>query len=134
MIGHSRGQALAAYQSVATHGGVAAADAHGLILMLLDGLLERLATIRGAIEHGDYAQKGQVVNRAFAILQELRGSLDFDAGGALARNLDSLYDYCYRLLLKASIELRTAPLDEAGKILQEIRSAWLAVAREGRAR
>ena len=134
MIGHSRGNALAAYQSVATHGGVAAASAHGLILLLLDGALERTAAARVAIREQDYDGKARMVNRALSIIDELRRSLDFQAGGPLARNLDSLYDYCQRQLLKASVELRIEPLDEVAKLIKEIRTAWVAVRPEGTGR
>jgi flagellar protein FliS len=46
MNAYSRRSTLAAYQSVATHGGVAATDPHGLVLMLMDGALERLGRAR----------------------------------------------------------------------------------------
>ncbi len=43
---------LAAYRSVAAHSGVAAADPHRLIVMLMDGALERIGSARGAMDHG----------------------------------------------------------------------------------
>ena len=49
MSGYSRTSTLGAYQSVAAHGGVAAADPHRLIVMLMDGALERIAQARGCI-------------------------------------------------------------------------------------
>ena len=126
MIGHSKGQALAAYQSVATHGGVAAADQHGLILMLIDGVLERVAGARAAIVDHDMPGKARLLNRALVIVDELRGSLDFEAGGQVARNLDSLYEYCSRRMLAASVGLNAEPLDEVVRLLSHIRGSWVA--------
>ncbi len=130
MMGHARGNALAAYKSVATHGGVAASDPHGLVLMLLDGALERVARARVAILERNFTEKARVVNRALGILDELRGSLDFEVGGALARNLDGLYDYCSRQLLGASASLKLEPLDEVIRLLKHVRTTWDAVSAE----
>lgn len=124
---------LAAYRKVASHGGVAAADAHGLIVMLLDGALERIAIARGAIENGRGAEKAMVIHRAVAIVDELRNSLDLRAGGQLAANLDDLYDYCCRRLLRGSLDNSVAALEEVAALLQQIRAAWLAVPAEARA-
>ena len=55
---------LAAYRSTSAHSGVAAADAHGLIVMLMDGALERIATARGLMTHGGGADKAQLLHRA----------------------------------------------------------------------
>ncbi len=121
------GNKLAAYSSVATHGGVAAGDPHRLVLMLIDGALERLAMARGCLERGDIAQKAALLQRTVSIIAELRASLDLSRGGALATNLDDLYDYMERQLVRANSENRSAGLDEVSGLLNEIRSAWAAV-------
>lgn len=127
MPAYSRSSSLAAYQSVAAHGGVAAADPHGLITMLMDGALQRLTAARGAMEHGATESKGRLIHRVVEIIDELRASLNFDAGGEIAANMADLYDYSSRLLLRASLENRTDLLDEAGRLLGEIRSAWIQI-------
>ena len=118
---------LAAYQSVAVHGGIAADDPHHLILMLMDGAMQRIAAARGCLERRDLAQKAQLLQRAVAIVAELRGSLDRRQGGALAHNLDELYDYIARQLMRANAENKAEYLDEAASLLAEVRSAWVAV-------
>ncbi|MGH8186347.1 MAG: flagellar export chaperone FliS, partial [Steroidobacteraceae bacterium] len=55
---------LAAYSSTSAHGGVAAADPHRLIIMLMDGALERIATARGCIARGETVEKARLLNRA----------------------------------------------------------------------
>lgn len=121
------GNKLAAYSSVATHGGVASGDPHRLVLMLIDGALDRLAMARGCLERGDIGPKAQLVQRTVGIIAELRASLDLTRGGPLAANLDDLYDYMERQLVRANSENRAAALDEVSSLLSEIRSAWQAV-------
>ena len=133
MTAYSRTSTLAAYQSVAAHGGVAAADPHRLIVMLMDGALDRIAQARGAMQHGRGGDKNGVLSTAISIVDELRGSLDLKAGGTIAANLDDLYDYICRQLLKANLGRNPAILDEVTHLLNEIRSAWIALPTETRA-
>jgi flagellar secretion chaperone FliS len=122
---------MAAYQMVSTHGGVAAADPHRLVLMLLDGALARLAQARGSAERGATAEKSVQLGRVLAILDELRHSLDLSQG-SIATNLDSLYDYMSRQLLKAHVDNGVAVLDQVAYLLGEIRTAWTSLPAEVR--
>ena len=125
---------LAAYSSAQAHGGVAAADPHRLIVMLMDGALERIQTARGCLTRGETAEKARLLNRAVSIIGELRSSLDLKGGGQIATNLGELYDYMCRRLLKATAENRVEMLDEVAKLLGEIRTAWVAIPNEARQR
>lgn len=125
---------LAAYSSAQAHGGVAAADPHRLVVMLMDGALERISSARGCMTRGDTGEKARLLNRAVSIIGELRASLDPRSGGQIAANLGELYDYMCRRLLKATSENRVEMLDEVSELLQEIRAAWVAIPNEARAR
>ena len=130
----NRPSSLAAYQSVATHGGVAAADPHRLIVMLMDGAMERLAKAKGCMtNNGAVADKNQLISASIAIIDELRVSLDLKAGGPIAANLDDLYDYMCRQLVRANLESRVEIIDEVSHLLGEIRSAWIALPADARA-
>jgi len=118
---------LAAYQTVAVHGGLAADDPHHLTLMLMDGALERLNAARGNMERGETGPKAQLLHRVVSIIAELRGSLDHRQGGPLAHNLDDLYEYMARQLMRANVENRVGLVEEVISLLGEIRSAWVAV-------
>ena len=133
MTAYTRPSTLAAYQSVATHGGVAAADPHRLIVMLMDGALERIARARGCIVNNALIDKNHLLSSAVSIIDELRCSLDLANGGAIAANLDDLYDYMCRQLVKANLSNRVETLDEVAHLLGEIRSAWIALPAEARA-
>lgn len=132
MSGYARSSNLAAYQSASAHGGVAAADPHRLVVMLMDGALERIATARGCIERKEWVEKARLLNRAASIIGELRSSLDMKAGGQIAINLADLYDYMCRLVLQANADNSAKHLDEASKLLHEIRDAWVAIPAQAR--
>lgn len=116
--------ALRQYQQVKTGAAVEEATTHRLIQMLLDGALERLASAKGHIQRGDVQRKGEQIGKAIGIVGGLRASLDFEAGGALAANLEALYDYMERRLLQANLASDPAILDEVAGLLRQIKSAW----------
>lgn len=123
---------LAAYSSAAAHGGVAAADPHKLVVMLMDGAIERIRAAQGCITRGELGEKAQLLQRAIAIVGELQASLDLSAGGQIAANLSELYDYMNRRLLKATVENNVEMLEEVSKLLHEIRGAWISIPAEAR--
>jgi len=115
-----------AYQQVAAHGGVSAADPHKLILMLLDGAIQRIAQARGCTANGAKVDATLHLQRALAIVGELRASLDLSKG-QIAENLDALYDYIGRQLLIAHVPAKRDNLAHLSALLGEIRSAWAAI-------
>jgi flagellar protein FliS len=129
---YPRNSKLAAYQSVSIHGNVAGADPHRLVLMLMDGILERMTVARACIERGEVARKAKLLHSCVTLLSELRGSLNIARGGDLARNLSELYDYMSRQLLRANVESNIEYIKEVTSLLGEVRSAWLAIGPEVR--
>jgi flagellar protein FliS len=128
----ARNQKLAAYQSVSVHGGVAVSDPHGLVLMLMDGAVERMNTARGCMERGEVVRKAKLLHSCVTLIAELRGCLDMVRGGAIAQNLSDLYDYMMRQLLRANADNNPAFIAEVLSLLAEIRSAWIAIGPEVR--
>ena len=132
MSASARTSSLAAYRSTAAFGGVAASDPHGLILLLIDGALDRIAAAQGCMKNGAHAEKSALVHRAVSIIAELRGSLNIADGGELAANMADLYDYlCRRLMTGVSMN-RADVLEEVAGLLREIRSAWILIPVEAR--
>src|SRR6185369_6575253 len=73
-------------------------------------------------------QAGLAISKAQAIVGELRQVLDLNTGGDIAKNLDRLYAYMHELMAKAMLISRVEPLNEAAKLLTELRQAWSEVA------
>ena len=121
--GNNRG-GLNEYKKVDTQSGVAYADPHRLIQMLMEGALDKIAIAKGCIERDDVAGKGSHISWAISIIDGLRMSLDKSAGGEIANNLDDLYDYMGRRLLQANIKADVSMLEEVSSLIREIKSAW----------
>lgn len=100
-----------------------------LVLMLFDGALRSMAIAHAALDkpatdpgRGDVSHKEIV--KAQAIIAELRSSLDREAGGDFARNMDRLYGYYTRRLIEANLRKKVEPLEEVEKLLKIVRDAW----------
>ncbi len=124
---NSRQSKLAAYNTVAIHGGVASSDPYGMVMMLLDAAVERLVAARSCIEHKQLARKSKLLHSCVVIIAELRGSLNLAQGGPLAQNLDGLYEYMIRQLMLGNLNSDAAKIAEVLGLLGEIRSAWVAI-------
>jgi flagellar protein FliS len=117
-----------AYASVGLETGVAAASPHKLIVMLFDGALTSLNIALIEMRANNIAAKGRAISKAIRIIEEgLRASLDKSAGGAIAGSLDSLYEYISGRLLRANLENRAEDIEEAQRLLGDLRGAWLAI-------
>jgi flagellar protein FliS len=116
-----------AYNRVSTDAAVSCATPHQLVQMLYDGVLARVAAARGCMQRHQIAEKGAFVGKAISIVAALRGWLNKEAGGEIAINLESLYDYIERRLLEANAENDVTKLEEVAALVGEIKSAWDAI-------
>ena len=121
-----------AYTQVNKYSGVTDASPHRLVQMLLEGALEKLAGVKVLLKHGDIAKKGETIGQIIAIIGGLRSSLNKEAGGEMAENLDRLYDYMERQLLQANLKDDVNILDEVSSLLKEIKTGWDAIPAEVR--
>jgi flagellar protein FliS len=115
---------LQQYQQVKTRTGIDGASPHRLIQMLFEGALERIASAKGHIQRGEMARKGEMIGKAIGIIGGLRGVLNFEVGGDIASNLDALYEYMERRLLKANIDSDLTILDEVSGLIHNIKEGW----------
>lgn len=101
-----------------------------LVLMLYDGALRALAGARGGFAlEPDNPRRFEVINtqllKAQAIISELQGTLNLDAGdGKFAREMHRLYDYYLRRLMEANVRKVEEPVAEVERLLREVRNAW----------
>ncbi|KTF19592.1 flagellar export chaperone FliS [Pseudoalteromonas sp. 10-33] len=120
------------YQKEALKTRVAGADRYEIIQMLMAGAIEKMVLAKVAIEKKHLEAKSEHISRASAIINALRGCLDFDAGGDVSDNLYSLYTYMSERLLDASIKNDPEIITEVSNLLKEIKSAWDAIPHEVR--
>jgi len=117
-----------AYAQVGIETGVLAASPHKLTVMLFDGALASITTAVREMTAKNIAAKGKAVTKAVAIVDEgLRAALNKEQGGELAIQLDLLYEYIVRRMLEASGANQVEGLQEAHKLLADLRDAWLQI-------
>lgn len=123
---------LDSYRNVNAYGNLADATPYQVIQLMLDALLSRIAEATGHIERGETAAKGEKIGKALGIIEGLLLALDTQRGGDIALNLERLYDYASRTLLKANLENRVDLLKEVSSLLREIKLGWDGIAAEAR--
>ncbi len=116
------------YTDIHNATGVVDNSPHRLIQMLMEGLLARINSAKGAIAHGDLEAKSVYISKAIGIVGGLNESLNLEQGGELAANLHQLYDYMSSRLLQASHENSVEKLDEVAGLMRDIKEAWDAIA------
>lgn len=122
-------RAASAYKRVGAQTGVEGASPHRIICLLFEALQVSLYAARGAIARGDIEGKGQAIGKAVRILDEgLKSSLDTEAGGDLALNLQGVYNYSILRLTKANLTNDAALVDEVVQLIAPVFDAWKSIA------
>jgi flagellar secretion chaperone FliS len=100
-----------------------------LVVLLYEGAIKYLRLATKELEAGDYAAKGEYINKAVAILNELNSCLDIDAGGEVAQNLRKLYHFMIRHLGEANVRRDPQRILDVIKCLDELNEGWKAITR-----
>ena len=99
-----------------------------LVLMLYDGILRFLNNARGGFSIEDPVVYHQTINenlqKAQAIIRELRSSLDVEKSNESGETMSGLYDYFDRRLQEANMEKIQEPIDEIYDRVMVVRNAW----------
>jgi flagellar secretion chaperone FliS len=116
------------YRTVGAHGNLAEASPHQVVKVMLDAVLSRIAEASGHIERGEVQAKGEKIGKALGLIEALALGLDKERGGEIAANLERLYDYASRTLVRAQLENKTELLKEVSALLREIKLGWDGIA------
>lgn len=103
---------------------VATASREQILIMLYDGAIRFVRQAGFAIEGGDWVKKREGINKAIAIVSEFRNTLDHQIGGEIAANLDALYEYMLRELVKANAQNDLKALRVVEELLSGLRDTW----------
>jgi flagellar protein FliS len=99
-----------------------------LVVMLYQGAVKFIRLGVDAMERGDGKAAHANLVRAQDIVVELLGSLNREAGGQIATQLASIYDYCFRRLVMANVKKDPEPAREVQGILKDLGTAWQQIA------
>ena len=101
-----------------------------IVVRLFRRFVEDVARARSAIEARDIEAKAAALDHALRIVVELQAALDHQAAPEMAGNLGALYAFVHDQLIFANLNLATAPLEVATRIMSELGDAF-AEARTG---
>jgi flagellar secretion chaperone FliS len=125
----SRPLSATVYREVGARTALDGASPHKLVSLLYSALATQIAGARGALARRDVAAKGRAISHAVRIVEEgLRAPLDLQAGGAIAANLDDLYDYLIRQLTLANVKNDEGVLGECARLVETLREGWDGIA------
>ncbi|HUI51045.1 MAG TPA: flagellar export chaperone FliS [Terriglobales bacterium] len=116
---NTRDSAFAYQQSSAS-----SASAVGQVVALYDRILRDLRQGILALEAGQVERRVYALNHALTIIAELQGVLDFERGGAPARNLNSFYNVARSMLTQAGVGCSVETLQELISMFTRMRAAW----------
>ncbi|MBX3021089.1 MAG: flagellar export chaperone FliS [Bdellovibrionales bacterium] len=104
---------------------VQSASREKLLLMLYEGAIRFIKQAIIAIDNKNIADRGVNIGRAFDIIIELNNTLNHEAGGDVAKNLEQLYMFISEQLTKSNATGQKKPLEDALKILETLYSGWV---------
>ncbi|MBM3279153.1 MAG: flagellar export chaperone FliS [Candidatus Handelsmanbacteria bacterium] len=98
-----------------------------LIVMLYQGAIRFMKKALIQLEQKDMEGKGKSLIRAQDVVLELLYALDQDMlakGNELALNLQRLYLYCYRRLIRANVDMDPEAIKEVVALMTSLLEAW----------
>ena len=114
---------LKAYKTTSLSADLAVADPHRVIQLMMQGVLERLAHAKGAIERRDFEAKAVAISKTISIINGLQDSLELSYG-KIPQDLYDLYAYMKDRVMDAARDMSCAPLDEVANLMLTIKSGW----------
>ena len=103
---------------------VTTASREKILLMLYEGAIRFIRQAEHAFENKKIADKGRYISKATAILSELMATLDFEAGGELAVDLENLYVFMIDKLIEGNIKNDMTCLKTVESLLNTLYNAW----------
>ena len=103
---------------------VMTASPNKLVIMLYDGAIKNLKLAEMAIEEKQIEKVNNYIIKAQNIIAEFMTTMNFEAGGDIAKDLYQLYEYMYNRLIRANIDKDIIAIAEVKKYLEELRDTW----------
>jgi len=95
-----------------------------MIVMLYEGALRFLEQGRTAMLENDVESRAIYLNKAQAIISELRFSLDHGVGASFTKELESLYDFVINEINQTAFDQNPTHIANAVRTLEPLLEAW----------
>ena len=86
--------------------------------------LARIAQARASGARGEKSERTAHLQRALAIVGELRASLDMAVGGKIAQDLDRLYEFSIDQITQSNSTRTTTGVGNALRVLRTLKEGW----------
>ncbi len=106
---------------------IKAATPVGLIVLLYDMAIESLGHATRQVDAGNIEARTADLNHALTVISELERSLNFDAGGEVARRLANFYQVARMKILEANIKSSKEIIERLSGVFSKIRDGWVVV-------
>ena len=103
---------------------ISTVDRGRLLLMMYEGAIKFLRLAKEGLEANDIVKFARFLSKSQAIVAELMNTLDFEAGGAIARDLDRLYDFILFYLTEANLQKDADKIQRVISLLETISGAY----------
>jgi flagellar secretion chaperone FliS len=108
-------------------------DEGKLLLMLYDGALQFIREAEAGASEKNIEKCHNSIIKAQKIISELMISLNLEAGGEIAKNLQALYVFINKQLMLANIRKDEKMIREMREIVQGLRDAFCQIVRPQKA-
>ena len=103
---------------------IESASKEQLLIMFYEGAISFVNRAENAVRENNIEHRNYCINKASAIITELSVTLDHEIGGQIASDLEALYDFMNRELIKANVENSLAPLETVKTLLTDLSDTW----------
>lgn len=100
-----------------------------LVIRLYEQIVEDLRQASLAVDQNDIERRTQRIKHSLLVLGHLQSSLDFAAGGKVARDLDNFYNVLRGRLMQVQFRPAKAALRQVITDILAVREAWIQVDR-----
>lgn len=112
--------AVRAYRESSVRG----ASPVGLVVILYDEIMRSLRKASRAIQEGRIEERTREVNHAIEVIGYLQITLNFEAGGEVAKNLSHFYNLSRTKILEANMRGDYQILERLVSDISQVASAW----------
>lgn len=103
---------------------IATADRGRLLILMFDGALRFLAQAEAGLRSERIEEFAAPLARAQAVIAELLHTLDHQAGGEIASQLDRLYRFMLEHLVEANVQKSVRHVEQVRRVLSIIADAF----------
>ncbi|MDP2857646.1 MAG: flagellar export chaperone FliS [Bacillota bacterium] len=96
-----------------------------LVVLMYEGAARFFGQAGVSLGNGDHDAADYWTGRACSIVQELLSTLDFQAGGEIARHLGQVYTMALREALRAKLGRDASLLKKLSALFSDLKSGWM---------